>query len=380
MTSPQTTGSLIVLALTLGLAGACASPPTPPVVEAWHGPSGAEIVVDEDERALWAEAREGLAVLEEEGLLVGDEALEGYLNSLVESLLPGPLPEAAPTPEAYVVRAVRRNASSSPAGGIFVSTGYLAALENEAQLASVLGHEVAHFLARDSVAEERFARVNASTVDRMRLSREREERADRVGLELMLAAGYEPREAIRMLDLIRLEDQSAPGSVPQWESHPFVPERIRQVKKAIRNARRGNGRLETERYEEAIADVLVIEAELELEALLLDRAEASIARYLRLRPRSSRGHYLKAELARLTSPEGRRSPAARLSYERAVDLSPEDPDALRALGLLCHEDGDSTRAIELLSRYLSIAPDAADRGIIERYIANDAEPVPDRRR
>jgi tetratricopeptide (TPR) repeat protein len=379
MTSPGMKGALIVLVSSLGLASACASSPTFPVVDSWHGQAAAAIVVDEDERALWTEAREKLAELEEKKLLVEDDSLVGYLKSLVESLLPGPLPEAAPALESYVVRDVRRNAASGPDGGIFVSTGYLAALENEAQLAGVLGHEVAHFLARDSIAAERFARINASTVDRMKLSREREEHADQLGLELMLGAGYEPREMIHALDLIRLEDHSSRGSVPQWESHPFVSERIRRVKRTLRETRPEGGRRETERYEEAIAEVLVIEADLELETRFLDRAEASIARYLRLRPESSRGHYLKAELVRLNSPKGRRSPAARRWYERAVELSPQYPDALRELGLLCREDGDSTRAIELLSQYLELAPDAVDRRIIERYIANDTKPTSDGR-
>ncbi|MBI4517341.1 MAG: tetratricopeptide repeat protein [Deltaproteobacteria bacterium] len=101
---------------------------------------------------------------------------------------------------------------------------------------------------------------------------------------------------------------------------------------------------------------------------MLDRATASISRYLALRPESGRGYFLKAEHARLTAPEGRRSSTARQAYERAVELAPDDPDAVRELGLLYYGDGEVARATVLLQKYLSLVPDAADRNLIQRYL------------
>ncbi len=76
-----------------------------------------------------------------------------------------------------------------------------------------------------------------------------------------------------------------------------------------------------------------------------------------------------AEHARLTEREGRRSATARRHYERAVELAPEDPDAVRALALLCREDGDLERARPLFATYLRVAPQAPERKLIERYLA-----------
>jgi predicted Zn-dependent protease len=328
--------------------------------------------VGEEERALWAEAQRELARLRAEDQLVEDAELSAYLDSVLAALLPE-LAEEAPRPRAFVLRSPERNAGATADGMVFVSTSFLAALEDEAQLAALLGHEIAHFLARDSLADQRFAKVSSSTVQRMELSRDQEERADRLGLELMRTAGYDPAGVLRMLELLEQDDAAARGPYPRFESHPFVPDRIRALRRQL--AREAlPGRREIERYEEAIADadLLLVAAEIELEAGLLDRANAAIDRHLRLRPGSGRGYFLKAEHERRIAREGRRAPAARSAYERAVELAPDDPDALRALGFLCRETGERQRAMELFGRYLRVAPDAADRKIIERYLGEDA--------
>jgi predicted Zn-dependent protease len=328
------------------------------------------VEVGEDERALWAEAQRELARLQQEDLLVADEKLGRYLDGVLAELLPE-LAEGAPQPRAFVLRSPERNAGTTADGMVFVSTSFLAALGDEAELAALFGHEIAHFLARDSLADQRFAQLSSSTVQRMELSRDQEERADRVGLDLMRQAGYDPAGALRMLELLERDDAEARGPYPRFESHPFVPDRIRALRPQLpREA--GEGRRETERYEDAIADLLLVAAEIELEAGLLDRANAAIDRHLRLRPGSGRGYFLKAEHERRIAREGRRAPAARSAYERAVELAPEDPDALRALGFLCRETGERQRAMELFGRYLRVAPDAADRKIIERYLGEDA--------
>jgi tetratricopeptide (TPR) repeat protein len=154
-------------------------------------------------------------------------------------------------------------------------------------------------------------------------------------------------------------------------SHPFVTERIRALRGQMASAEDEHLRVGAETYDEAIAGLLAVAAEVELKAGILDRAEASIARHLALRPESGRGHYLKAEHARLTAPEGRRALQVRLGYERAVELAPDDAEPVRALGLLYYSDGERPRAMALFERYLSLAPDAADRKLIERYLPGE---------
>lgn len=349
------------------LALACVTPIPYPAVPAWNEP-GAALAIEDDERALWAEAARELAKLEEDDALLEDAPLEAYLDGVLAALLPEGLPAEAPKSRVRVLRSGERNAAALADGTVLVSTSFLAALADEAQLAALLGHELAHQLGRHILIERRFEQRSASTVRRMELSRALEEAADRTGLELVERAGYEPHGVIEMLELISQDDAETRGPYPRFESHPFVPERIRALRSLVPRAAREQGRREAPRYEAAIADALLVAAEIELKEGRLARAEAAVDRHLRLRPESGRGWYWKAEHERRVAKEGRHAPAARRAYERAVELAPEDPDALRALGFLCRESGEPDRARALFGRYLSAAPDAADRKLIERYL------------
>jgi hypothetical protein len=358
-----------VLAATLCVAFACVTPaPSVPAVPAWNDAAASRGVVGDDERALWRRAEEMHAELDAEALFE-DAGLDAYVAGVLHALLPSPLPDAAPKPRAFVVHSTDLQAGTSPNGAIYLSLGLLAALENEAQLAALLGHELGHFLGRHSLIEQRYERLSNSTVERANLSRAHEHEADHTGLELMRAAGYAPAEAPHLLALMRSEDYSNRTPHPAWESHPYVEARVQRLEESIRPGE--DGKREAARYEAAVADSLDEAVQLELDERMLPRARETLARYQRLRPDSGRGFYLKAEIERL-APGGRSAPAVRKAYERAVELAPEDPDALRALGLLCRDLGDAPCARELLARYLRAAPAADDRKLIERYIAAEA--------
>jgi predicted Zn-dependent protease len=362
------TGRARAAAAAAVLAAACASPPPPaPLVPAWHQP-GATLVVADDERALWDEAARERESFAKDGAFLDDAPLTAYLDAMITGLLPPGLPDAMPRPHVHVLRATELNGAAAPDGGVFVSTSLLAALADEAQLAALFGHELAHLLARHTLIERRYRAHSASTARRMTLSRAQEDEADRLGLALMRDAGYEPRAAVEMLSTIATRDPEERGAFPRLESHPFLDERIRTLRGLVPRAGAEQGRREISRYENAIAPVLLVAAENELEAGRLPQARAAIDRHLRLRPGSGRAHYLRAEHARRVEPSGRHAPAVRQAYERALELSPDDPDALRALGFLVRENGETERARELFARYLRAAPGAPDRKLIERYL------------
>jgi predicted Zn-dependent protease len=352
-------------ALLAALLIACASPPPLPSVPAWDAPGGAGAVAD-DERALWTEAKEGVEKLEPEDF-VEDEALLRYLDSVLAALLPPGVSPEMPPSRVRVLRTAELNAGALPDGTVLLSTSFLAAIADEAQLAALLGHELAHLLRRHSLVEHRYERLSGSTVRRMEVSRQLEDEADALGLALLERAGYEPRAVLEMLALIA-DDDAERSLYPQFESHPFVTERMRALRGKIPRSAPEHGRRDAARYEAAVLGVLLVAAEEELEEGELERAEAAIERHLRLRPDSGRAWYLEAERQRRIERDGRRAPAARRAYERAVELAPDDPDALRALGFLCRETGETERARTLLGDYLRVAPDAPDRKLIERYL------------
>jgi predicted Zn-dependent protease len=352
----------------MALGVGCPSVPPSPQVVAWDEPGASAIVVDDEERALRDEARRGLAELEKAQLVVTDTKLSAYLASVLARLLPGSLPAGAPVPEVRAVSSIDRQAGALANGTIVVTTSYLASLEDEAQLAGVVGHELSHVLGRDLVRRLRYAEVSRSTVARMRLARSIEEAADRHGLELMRRAGYDPRQMIGALALIEADDTASRSAIPQWESHPYVADRLATLRREIGAVSESEVVRARDRYEAAIVDVLLLAADAELDARRLDRARAAIDRHLRIRPDSGRGYLLLAEWARLTERDGRRSALARQSYERAVELAPDDPPAVRALAVLYREDGDHHRARALFAKYLRLARDAPDRRLVQRYL------------
>jgi len=149
----------------------------------------------------------------------------------------------------YEVRTPNFNASMAPNGMMQVWSGLLLRMDNEAQLAAVLGHEIGHFLQRHSVERLRdiknraafaqfiglFGVVGlvgqlATLASAMAYSRDQEREADRVGLVLMRHAGYDPREAAKVWGNLLDELRATPENDPSRESvlfasHPASDER-----------------------------------------------------------------------------------------------------------------------------------------------------------
>jgi predicted Zn-dependent protease len=148
------------------------------------------------------------------------------------------------------------NAFTLPNGKIGVTTGLLNLVENDDQLAAVIGHEVGHVVARH--AAERYSQtaltstglqvaqgvagdygqavgalggVGAQLGVLLPFSRTHELEADRLGVDYMAAAGYAPREA---LDLWRIMARQRQGSTPEFAStHPSDDTRITQLERYI---------------------------------------------------------------------------------------------------------------------------------------------------
>jgi tetratricopeptide (TPR) repeat protein len=149
----------------------------------------------------------------------------------------------------------------------------------------------------------------------------------------------------RLLGVLDSDPLPARDRVLAWESHPDLAARRHGIaRRAAEMGFEGPSRIEPDRYAQAISGILLPTAELEIEAGEYARATRAIDRYLERFPESGHAYYLKAEVHRHTLPEGRQSTPAREAYERAVQLAPDDPDALRALGFLLRETGETERA------------------------------------
>ena len=153
------------------------------------------------------------------------------------------------------------NAFALPGGQVFITEGLLNRLENEAQLAGVLGHEIGHVIARhspqqmakgqlgqiltvavgvgasDDQGRGRNAQLVAAMVNQMsqlRFSREDESEADHYGLKYMAQAGYDPSA---MLDVMKILKQASGGQHPPefLATHPLPETRLEQIKAEIQH-------------------------------------------------------------------------------------------------------------------------------------------------
>jgi len=150
------------------------------------------------------------------------------------------------------------NAFALPGGFIYVTRGLLAHLTNEAELASVVGHEIGHVTARHTAAEMSKQQLiglglaagsmassqvakYAGTANQalgilyLKFSRDDESQADQLGLRYMRRASYDPRqmpEVFRMLE--RLGAAEGGARLPTWlETHPSPANRVAAISAQI---------------------------------------------------------------------------------------------------------------------------------------------------
>jgi predicted Zn-dependent protease len=176
--------------------------------------------------------------------LYPDSAVQRYVRTLGLKL--AALSERPSLPWTFrVVDDPSVNAFALPGGFIYVTRGIMAYLESEAQLVSVLGHEIGHVTARHSVSQaskQQLAQIGlvvgsiiSPTVAQaadvasaglgllfLKYGRDDENQADELGLRYMARGNYDPRQMPGVFTLLeRVSQQASGGRTPEWLStHP----------------------------------------------------------------------------------------------------------------------------------------------------------------
>lgn len=157
------------------------------------------------------------------------------------------------------------NALALPGGYIFITRGLLENLRSEAQLASILAHEVVHIVARhtaaamsvqigvdillSAVTSEETSRsvLTAANLGRqimsLKYSREDEKEADLVGLDYMVSAGYRPSAMVETMEIFENEQRARP--VEFFSTHPAPENRQTYLSRAIEAVSYNLARLRT---------------------------------------------------------------------------------------------------------------------------------------
>lgn len=135
------------------------------------------------------------------GNVLVNDPLSKYVNKVADELLKGQ-PALRSQLHIYVTRSPEVNAYAFDKGFIFVNAGLLAQLENEAQLAYILAHEITHVVKKHSVSQyieniklergtDSYERGSEErSLAKYRFSKEQESDADMEGLKLMKQSGY----------------------------------------------------------------------------------------------------------------------------------------------------------------------------------------------
>jgi predicted Zn-dependent protease len=324
--------------------------------------------VSEDERGVLFLADESEKRYAASGLLLEAPELDAYLLAVAKRLQP-PEVTAAVRFRIRVLRDRSPNATSLPNGALFVTTGMLARLEDEAELAAVLGHEMSHVVHRHSLLRERMRAEVFQMVALSQLSeysQEHEREADHDSVTSLARAGYRANAAGSALVEIAAWDKAERVKDPKYSSHPPTEERIAAVTAHGATLPAG-GAAGVEAYGTRIANVLLVNARLELAAARYEWARAQAERHLRLRPASAQGYAVLGEIARREAGKGHEQEALR-AYRKAVALDPKLAEAWRGLGLVLQKTGDRGGARKAFTTYLELAPDAPDRGHARAYL------------
>ena len=366
----------------------CAAPPPITVDEA--------LTAGKEETLLWRLALEEQQVINSSGWLYRNAELETYLNAVAAKLK-----TVADSPDISfdikIINDPHLNAFAFPNGVIYVHTGVLARMENEAQLAALLAHEMTHCTHRHSLrvlksikdrpgymaavqksiekvamAQElaQFLGVNGSRTAVTGYTREFETEADRVGLDLMAQAGYDPRQALNLFEHLRQEIEIEGVKEPFFfGTHPSVQQRIENASLwlATEYSGKDTGLINSEIFRSRLDELVLDNARLDLRIGRFYIAQSSVEKYLRRNPDDAGAHYLLGEIFRQQGRQDDTEKAIK-QYKKAIVLDPSFPAPHKAMGLMHYEEGERRLAQKFFETCLLLSPNAPDKAYIQGYL------------
>jgi hypothetical protein len=220
--------------------------------------------------------REVAAQAERELPIMNNRQAASYIDSLGKALAARAPGERYP----YTFKIVNErsiNAFALPGGYIYINRGTIEAAQNEAQLASVMAHEIAHVSLRhgtNQVSKAYVAQVPLSILGGvlgsgsvggvlaqlgigfaansilLKYSRDAERQADLLGAQILYDAGYQPHEMVEFFE--RLQAESRGRAVEFFSSHPNPENRIRNVQTEIEGlgGSRPQARLDSNQFQQ----------------------------------------------------------------------------------------------------------------------------------
>jgi len=195
---------------------------------------------------------------ERQANLLSDSVITEYVNRLGQNLVRNS--DAKVPFTIKVIQSEQINGFAFPGGYMFVNTGLILRAENEAELAGVMAHEIAHVAARHGTKQAtrgtimnyatiplvfmggwasyaiREAAALAIPLGFLQFSRAMEREADHLGMAYMYKAGYDPNAFVDFFEKIQSLEKKKPGTVSRiFSTHPMTGSRITRAQQEIQN-------------------------------------------------------------------------------------------------------------------------------------------------
>jgi len=336
-----------------------------------------------EENRSWSAGKKLDSAISKQNILYNDILLTSYIQGIADKLYP----EFKNTLTLKLIDSPDLNAFALPNGSIYFNVGLLARLDNESQLATIVAHEVSHFVRQHSLKQRRSTNnvltagmaitlltgipfsgelLAVSAISGYSQSLETE--ADELGFERLINNGYDPAEAKKTFEHLLKEVETLEIDQPFFfASHPRLEERIKNFEKLANNSNKKGGLKNDAVYlnktRQARADIL--ERYLSLHRyktlILMLEDKENLQRY------PSYASYYLGEAYRFRGDKKDIDHAQR-AYQKAISAAPEYAPSYRALGILQMKAGENQASLDNLQTYLGLAPKAKDRTYIEQYI------------
>jgi predicted Zn-dependent protease len=352
--------------------------------------------IDSDEAGIWMAMDKAEEKYKTAGNRIDDNDLTTYLQEIACRLAP----EYCGDIRIYILRVPYFNAFMAPNGTLVIWSGLLLRTTNEAQIASVIGHEIGHYIRRHSLQRLRDV-VNASNAliivqmaaavagygavgdlaylaamsSLQAYSRDQEREADGYGLAFMARAGYEPHEAATLWSEIIKEKEASDDkkfSLLLFDSHPPSKERlgaISDLADRITSSEKDFD-INIDRFRVKLLPMRF--QFLHDEMYLRDFARTEVLLNSLIEDGANLGelYHFKGDLYRLRGNDGDKDRAI-AAYEMALGEAEFPPETLRALGLLYQSQGAKDKSRISFKRYLDLKSDSTDREMILHMLSKE---------
>ena len=194
--------------------------------------------------------------VESQSKVISDPVVSEYINRLGQNLVRNSDSQVPFTIK--VIDSDDINAFALPGGFFYVNSGLILAADEEAELAGVMAHEIAHVAACHAAREQSRANLAqlatiplifvggpigyaayegaglAVPLTFLKFSRGFEAQADYLGVEYMYKAGYDPQAFVSFFEKVQVQEKKKPGTISKaFATHPQTPDRIEKTQEEI---------------------------------------------------------------------------------------------------------------------------------------------------